>query len=1054
MKNSQDECIFAFFYAPGANHDEKKREEFYDELRKGIDRYKENKIYLMGDSNARLGEYSGDRDINGKFQSNKNKALFIGLVEYTGLKYLNRIYEKGKPTYEIWGKKKSIIDVALTNNIEQIENFEVKPQILGANAQTAHKIIKITLRAKVATRNSERKKIQRFRHCSWEALIRVRGEVARKCKILRMIRGERLPNIFKYDVIRRMYHNAKVKCVGYRKGRRKSVPVSTAIRTMQARIKQTTRQIEKQMRKDGDKQITKRKRNELVQRYQIMEKELYKQCEIEKQMKWAQWIKKLNALDYHKATRSFYAEVRGKCLEEEELGPIVNGEGTLSTTLEECLENWRNFYEKLYSTPEAEEEIENERDNIKQIPTEKSEMQKETLDKQITIEEIVEAAFALKTNTAAGSDSILSSDIQVLLETSIGSEKWKNIEILKFLQKMINKLWDAEKVPEGLKEIVIRPFLKKTDKDPAEPSNYRPVALLNVLTKLYEHIIVARLTAYLERNNLLSSLQAVYRKGRSTADHIFTIQEIFYYYRYKKGKHGKTGEKQPLYFAFIDLTKAFDTVSRYKLFKKLRLLGVQGKMYRVIIDLYTNNKAQIKIGEYTSESLRIKSGLIQGSKLGPILFNIFINDLLKELEDSQLGVVMPNILVTALGYADDIVLIADHPSKLQKQINICERWSRRNGMRFNTEKCKVLPLNVGMKGPSLTISGKSIEKVKSMTYLGITLSRSRLTTLYGKHVTKVLEKAEARANVIRHMGFQRDGLRPETSIKMYKTLVRPILEYATQVLSYRHYYFKERNSQNIEEPTEIIRKLENFQNRVLKKIVPCPRNTPPAVLRLITGIMPISGRIDMLKLRYFWRLQKTKNKNAAHQVYLGIRQNFLKGNQGCIHEVFNLCCKYSRMDIWHGLCPEKENPLMRIKKIVELYHLKKDVEVARKVNCIYTEMTTFMEKKYTFEEKLKRIGQFENTDHRRVFIYAMLETPSYEKDCKNCGKKVKDITIHGMEECEKVEHHRKVYRMRMRFYNAKQTMNLLNKMEAFRAALRKKSFMKVLCDFLMVIWKR
>ena len=180
MKNSQDECIFAFFYAPGANHDEKKREEFYDELRKGIDRYKENKIYLLGDSNARLGEYSGDRDIKGKFQSNKNKALFIGLVEYTGLKYLNRIYEKGKPTYEIWGKKKLIIDVALTNNIKQIKNFKVMPQILGANAQTAHKIIKITLRAKVAPTNSERKKIQRFRHCSWEALIRVRGEVARK----------------------------------------------------------------------------------------------------------------------------------------------------------------------------------------------------------------------------------------------------------------------------------------------------------------------------------------------------------------------------------------------------------------------------------------------------------------------------------------------------------------------------------------------------------------------------------------------------------------------------------------------------------------------------------------------------------------------------------------------------------------------------------------------------------------------------------------------------------------------------------------------------------
>ena len=289
---------------------------------------------------------------------------------------------------------------------------------------------------------------------------------------------------------------------------------------------------------------------------------------------------------------------------------------------------------------------------------------------------------------------------------------------------------------------------------------------------------------------------------------------------------------------------------------------------------------------------------------------------------------------------------------------------------------------------------------------------------------------------------------------MYKTSVRPILEYARQVLSYRHYYFKERKSQNIEEPSEIIRKIENFQNRVLKKIVPCPRNTPPEVLRLMTGIMPISGRIDMLKLRYFWRLQKMTNKNAAHQVYLGIRENFLRGNQGYIHEVFNLCCKYDRMDIWHGLCPDKVNPLERIRKIVELHHLKKDIEVARKVKCLYTDMSTFMEKKYKFEERLKPIGQFKNTEHRRVFIYAMLETPSYEKECKNCGKKVKDITSHGMEECKKITHQRKVYRMRMGFYNAKETMKLLNKKEAFRVALRKKSFMKVLSEYLIVIWKR
>ena len=170
---------------------------------------------------------------------------------------------------------------------------------------------------------------------------------------------------------------------------------------------------------------------------------------------------------------------------------------------------------------------------------------------------------------------------------------------------------------------------------------------------------------------------------------------------------------------------------------------------------------------------------------------MYINDLLEKLDASKLVVKMPKAEITVLGYADDIVLIADSPSKLQEQINICERWSRRNGMKFNTEKCKVLPLNIGTKGWTFTLAGRAIEKVTEIKYLGITLSRSRLTTLYGKHIAKVLEKAEARLNAIRHMGLQKDGLRIETSIKMYKILVRPILEYAAQVISYRQYNFSE-----------------------------------------------------------------------------------------------------------------------------------------------------------------------------------------------------------------------------------------------------------------------
>ena len=115
---------------------------------------------------------------------------------------------------------------------------------------------------------------------------------------------------------------------------------------------------------------------------------------------------------------------------------------------------------------------------------------------------------------------------------------------------------------------------------------------------------------------------------------------------------------------------------------------------------------------------------------------------------------------------------------------------------------------------------------------------------------------------------------------MYKALVRPILEYAAEVISYKHYYFTERKSTAVEEPPEMIKRIENLQNRIPKKLLCCPKNTHPAVVRIPTGVMPMSARIDMLKLRYFWKLQHTQIKNIAHEVHRGLRKNFIRGSVG------------------------------------------------------------------------------------------------------------------------------------------------------------------------------
>ena len=215
-------------------------------------------------------------------------------------------------------------------------------------------------------------------------------------------------------------------------------------------------------------------------------------------------------------------------------------------------------------------------------------------------------------------------------------------------------------------------------------------------------------------------------------------------------------------------------------------------------------------------------------------------------------------------------------------------------MAFNNDKCKIMMLNTPGKEVDFQLGSACLEKVTEYKYLGVVFSNKRLTSLYTHHFKRVVERAEKRINCIRHFGFDSDGLRPATCISMYKILVRPILEYAAQVLSYRHYYFTTPSKpRTIFEPKDFLMKLEQFQNRTLKNLIPCPKSTPNCLLRLLTGTISLAAHIDILKLRYFWKLTHSGVASFAQDIYSFRRKNFLESGVGYVHEIFNLCCEYN-----------------------------------------------------------------------------------------------------------------------------------------------------------------
>ena len=106
---------------------------------------------------------------------------------------------------------------------------------------------------------------------------------------------------------------------------------------------------------------------------------------------------------------------------------------------------------------------------------------------------------------------------------------------------------------------------------------------------------------------------------------------------------------------------------------------------------------------------------------------------------------------------------------------------------------------------------------------------------------------------------------------------------------------------------------------------------------------------------------------------------------------------------------------------------------------------------YKLDPRLKEIGRFRNSEQRRLFLYAFLDTGAYIKECKQCGESISDIVAHSLEKCEALQHQRNVFRTTMTFYGAPTIAHLQNKVTVFSLALSKKYFLKTFCEFLQAV---
>ena len=188
LQNIDETVHFCFFYSPGAHHPKSVRTKFYDIFCSKFSHFASlGKVYLLGDTNARLGSILGDKDIHGKFVKNQNMPLFMEFLEFSGVTILDRVFCRGSPTYEIVNKKRCIIDLCMTHSLKSAESFKIKQTPLGVNSQTCQKPLSLSISLNPPPTDRSNKSAERkisFRSASKKKQIKIAKHVSTKLSSL------------------------------------------------------------------------------------------------------------------------------------------------------------------------------------------------------------------------------------------------------------------------------------------------------------------------------------------------------------------------------------------------------------------------------------------------------------------------------------------------------------------------------------------------------------------------------------------------------------------------------------------------------------------------------------------------------------------------------------------------------------------------------------------------------------------------------------------------------------------------------------------------------
>lgn len=447
-------------------------------------------------------------------------------------------------------------------------------------------------------------------------------------------------------------------------------------------------------------------------------------------------------------------------------------------------------------------------------------------------------------------------------------------QLVEQIHNIIESSLQEGKVPSEWKCANIVPIYKGGNRE--EPLNYRPVSLTSVVSKMCEKIIKERWMKYLVKENILTAKQFGFREGRSCVTNLMS-----FYSRVIDVVQEREGWADCIY---LDFRKAFDTVPHKRLLWKLEQIGgLKGNILEWIKDYLTDRMMRTVIRDEESEWRQVTSGVPQGSVLAPIMFMIYINDMVEGV-DSYMSL-----------FADDAKIMRKIRNikdceELQSDLDRIYKWSRVWEMDFNAKKCRVLEMGKSERRPTWNykLGSEVVLKGNEEKDLGVIIQDKLLAE---KHISRITGETY---NLLIRMRMVFNYMDEDMMKKLIVGLIRPRLEYAAVVWSPH----KKKN----------VRKVERIQ-RVATKMVPSLRDRPYEERLEILNLQTLKERRERGDLIAVFRAMKGLEKVDREDLFVWDRSatrghgKKLKKSR-CLRDIKKYSFPYRTVDAWNGLKPE------------------------------------------------------------------------------------------------------------------------------------------------------